>query len=206
MRAIVCAGVFLGLVGGIAASSGCSGGSSTGPGAGGSGGGSGGPAGSGGGTPRFTLTSTFGHLETIPTAYTCAGDDLSPPFEWTSPPAATEGFALLLTDLEPTIPVTQWIVWEISAGARSLPGGLPEMPVNGVPLSNQKSYKTDSRGYAGPCPNGARHKYLFRLYALDSAGLPGVTLDSTLDEIEDVILDRLIDFADLVGVSEASQQ
>jgi Raf kinase inhibitor-like YbhB/YbcL family protein len=145
-------------------------------------------------------------METIPAAYTCAGADSSPPFEWTSPPPETKGFALALTDLEPTIPVIQWIVWDISAGDRSLPGGLGEMPINGAPLSNQISYKTDNRGYEGPCPDGARHKYLFRLYALDSAGLPGVTLDSTIREVADVILDHTLAFADLVGVSEASQE
>jgi phosphatidylethanolamine-binding protein (PEBP) family uncharacterized protein len=45
------------------------------------------------------LTSpAFGHQTLIPSRYTCEGDDISPPLEWSGVPEATKSLALLVDD------------------------------------------------------------------------------------------------------------
>ena len=47
----------------------------------------------------FELTSrAFPAGATIPAQHTCDGADVSPPLDWTSPPAGTKGLALVCED------------------------------------------------------------------------------------------------------------
>jgi phosphatidylethanolamine-binding protein (PEBP) family uncharacterized protein len=48
-----------------------------------------------------TLSSpVFRAGQTIPTAYTCEGRNVSPPLRWTAPPRRTRAFALVVSDLD----------------------------------------------------------------------------------------------------------
>jgi phosphatidylethanolamine-binding protein (PEBP) family uncharacterized protein len=52
----------------------------------------------------FAITSpAFVDQGEIPIRYTCEGEDVSPPLEWTDPPAGTESFALIIDDPDATI-------------------------------------------------------------------------------------------------------
>ncbi len=105
----------------------------------------------------------------IPRKYTCDGDDVSPPLSWTNAPTATQAFALVVAD--PDAPGGTWIHWVIfdipgtaTGLSRAIPPAarLPDGSVQGVNSWGQV-------GYGGPCPpEGGRHRYLFRLYALDT--------------------------------------
>ena len=75
----------------------------------------------------FELTNTvFAAGEHIPTKYTCDGEDISPPLEWTDPLEDTQSFALIADD--PDAPVGTWVHWvlyNLPAETRALAEAVP---------------------------------------------------------------------------------
>jgi Raf kinase inhibitor-like YbhB/YbcL family protein len=105
----------------------------------------------------------FAEGEPIPERFTCAGDDVSPPLEWTGVPKGAASLALLVEDLDASVrPATHWSAWGIDRTS----GGLPEGAR--APVEGRNDY--GDTGYRGPCPPAKRgvHRYVFRLYALDA--------------------------------------
>lgn len=116
-------------------------------------------------------SSAFEPDQPIPARHTCDGDDLSPPLEWTDPPAGTKSFALIVDDPDapdPAAPKRTWIHW-VRYGIPAGQSGLPEGAGNTAPKGDEREALTDSDrlGYGGPCPPIGRHRYFFRLFALD---------------------------------------
>ncbi len=105
----------------------------------------------------------------------CGGGNLSPLLRWRNAPAGTKSFALLMHD--PDAPGAEgfwhWIVYDIPAGATSLPAGAGNVRKKLMPagvIQGRSSFGTI--GYGGPCPPpGKPHSYYFRLYALPEATL-----------------------------------
>jgi len=120
-------------------------------------------------TMPFELASpAFAHETLIPIKYTCDGEDISPPLEWSEPPQGVQSFALICDD--PDAPVGTWVHWvlyNLPADVRALPEALPPDPR--LPDGSQHGENSWRRlGYGGPCPPGGTHRYYFRLYALDT--------------------------------------
>lgn len=121
---------------------------------------------------NFTLTSpSFSPGSEIPAEFTCEGSDCSPPLVWTSGPPGTQTFALIVDDPDapdPRAPKMTWVHWvlfNIPATVRGLPqaahsAGLPAGTLEGI-----NDWKRT--GYGGPCPPIGRHRYFFKLFALD---------------------------------------
>jgi len=121
-------------------------------------------------SPLHLTSSSF--LGTIPDRYaSCNGETgNSPALAWQAPPAGTRSFALIVTD--PDAPVgtfTHWLLWNLPADRRSLPEGVPAQPQ--LPDgARQGRNGFGNLGYGGPCPPGSStHRYVFDLYALDTA-------------------------------------
>lgn len=121
----------------------------------------------------LTLTSSgFQNGGRIPKRYTCEGDDLSPPLEWSDPPAGAMSFALIVDDPDAPNPAkplrvyVHWILYDIPPNATGLVenasrGNLPPGTVTGINDAKK-------RAWGGPCPPIGRHRYFFKLYALDT--------------------------------------
>ncbi len=129
------------------------------------------------GKMSIELTSSAFAAETpIPVKYSCRGADISPPLQWSNVPEGVKSFALLVED--PDAPVGIWVHWvyfNIPAATRSLPEAvpagarLPDGSIQGVGSSHDNQFH-------GPCPPSGRHRYYFKLYALDtSLSLPPST-------------------------------
>ena len=121
----------------------------------------------------FTLSSpAFEHEGRIPRRYTCEGEDLSPPLTWSDPPDGTAALALIVEDPDapdpaaPKMTWSHWVLYDIPADARSLAEGAG----NDVRPLGARDGLNDWRrpGWGGPCPPVGRHRYFFRLYALDA--------------------------------------
>jgi phosphatidylethanolamine-binding protein (PEBP) family uncharacterized protein len=55
----------------------------------------------------FSLSSpAFSNGQAIPAKYTCDGENLSPPLQWSGAPNETRGFALIVEDPEPKSPTS----------------------------------------------------------------------------------------------------
>ncbi|MDF0645930.1 MAG: YbhB/YbcL family Raf kinase inhibitor-like protein [Nitrospira sp.] len=146
------------------------------------------------------LTSTaFNHQGSIPTVYTCEGNDISPPLAWTDVPAGAKSLTLIVDDPDapdPAAPQRTWVHWVLydlpaangglSEGTKTLPGGTKE----GV-----NDWKRT--GYGGPCPPIGRHRYFHKLYALDTV-LPDLK-QPTKAKLEEAMKGHIIAEAQLMG-------
>ncbi len=140
-------------------------------------------------------SDAFGPDEVIPVKYTCDGEDISPPLEWTEPPEGTKALALLCDDPDaPRGTWSHWVLLNIPTEFRLLREGVPTektLPWGGVQGTNDFG----NIGYGGPCPpRGPAHRYMFRLYALDCVLdlPPGVRRQGVLERIRSCLLEETV--------------
>lgn len=150
----------------------------------------------------FELTSSaFAAGASIPVQFTCKGADVSPPLQWTNPPAGTVSYALIVDDPDapdPAAPRMTWVHWvlfNIPAATTSLPAnavatGLPAGCVVGT-----NDWK--KRAYGGPCPPVGRHRYFFKLYAVDA--MLSLSSVATKADVEAALLGHILAQATLMG-------
>jgi Raf kinase inhibitor-like YbhB/YbcL family protein len=105
----------------------------------------------------------------IPKKYSCEGQDISPPLNWTGVPQNAKSLALICDDPDAPAGIwTHWVLWNMPPSTPSLPEGVPtDAMLPGGIKQGQNSWPTT--GYKGPCPPpGKAHGYQFKLFALDS--------------------------------------
>ncbi len=119
----------------------------------------------------FQLTSPdFAAHQEIPQVYTCEGKDRSPALAWSGLPDGTQSLALIVEDPDapdpqaPKMTWVHWVLYNLPASATGLPEGAPQLPAG--TLEGKNDWKRT--GYGGPCPPIGRHRYLFKLFALDT--------------------------------------
>jgi Raf kinase inhibitor-like YbhB/YbcL family protein len=120
----------------------------------------------------LTLTSAaFPNQGSIPTQHTCEGKDSSPPLSWTGVPNAAKSLALIVDDPDAPDPAaprtiwTHWVLYNLPAKDGALPEGARTADLPNGALEGTNDWKRT--GYGGPCPPIGRHRYYFRLFALD---------------------------------------
>lgn len=149
-------------------------------------------------SPDFAMNGS------IPQQFTSDGDDVAPPLSWSDPPEGTKGFAILVEDPDapnpeaPTTTFTHWIVTGIPATARSLPGG-DRLPDGAVAGTND----VGNRGWNGPNPPVGRHRYFFKVYALDvELDAPGIRRLELLGTLKGHVLAE----GELIGTYEKAHE
>jgi Raf kinase inhibitor-like YbhB/YbcL family protein len=151
------------------------------------------------------LTSpAFPHQGAIPAVYTCDGEDVSPPLAWSDVPANAKSLALIVDDPDapdPKAPKMTWVHWVLYNLPRG-DGGLPEGVTSAdLPPGAREGLNDWKRtGYGGPCPPIGRHRYFFKLYALDTV-LPDLR-HPTKAALEKAMKGHVIAQAELIGTYE----
>ncbi len=118
----------------------------------------------------------FGNGGSIPSEHTCEGADVAPDLQWSQPPPSAKSIALLVEDPDapdPAAPTRTWVHWIVTGIAPTitqLQGG--RLPLGAVQGTNDWGRRT----WGGPCPPIGRHRYFFKVFALDIAlDAPGIT-------------------------------
>ena len=120
----------------------------------------------------LTITSSaFPDGGEIPSQYTCEGPDLSPPLAFSGVPAGAKSLALIVDDPDapdpkaPKMVFVHWVLHDLPPGTTRI----AEAPAPGAVPPGARSGQNDYRrtGWGGPCPPIGRHRYFFKLYALD---------------------------------------
>ena len=114
----------------------------------------------------------FQHEGTIPTKYTCEGADVSPSLAFSGAPSNAKSLALIIDDPDapdPAAPKRVWVHWLVY----NLPSATQELPeavrADALPAGARVGANDwDKVAYGGPCPPIGRHRYFFKLYALDT--------------------------------------
>jgi Raf kinase inhibitor-like YbhB/YbcL family protein len=109
-------------------------------------------------------SSAFLDGSSIPSRYTCDGEDLPPPLTWTRVPPRARSLALLVEDQNaPGGTFLHWSVYDLPRGSSgTATGHLPQGSVEGANSFGRV-------GYGGPCPPRGEppHHYVFSIHALD---------------------------------------
>lgn len=148
------------------------------------------------------ITSTaFQPNGSIPSKYTCEDRDVSPPLAWSGGPPGTKTFVLVVDDPDAPDPAkpqrvyVHWVLFNLPATTSALPEnaskkGLPKGAVQG---------KNDwgNAEYGGPCPPIGRHRYFFKLYALDIE-LSGLS-SPTKGDLERAMHGHILESGELIG-------
>ena len=156
------------------------------------------PSAAGSAAQSLTLTSpAFAAQQPIPKQYSCDGQSISPPLQWSAPPTGTKSLALIVDDPDaPGGTFVHWVLYDLPPTTLSLPEGVPtsgDLP-DGSKQGRNGGGKT---GYTGPCPPGGTHHYHFKLYALDTvldlaSGADKSQLESAMDK-------HVLAYGELVG-------
>lgn len=160
---------------------------------------------------EMTLTSTaFEQNGSIPSKYTCDGENISPPLAFGNVPAEAVSLALIMDD--PDIPD----VVKTSRGIEkfdhfvlfNLPPSQTGLPED---FSGEEGiFGANSAGkaaYTGSCPptdyEPTEHRYVFQLYALDTE-LP-LKEGATEAEVRDAMKGHILGKAELIGVYDRAK-
>jgi len=108
----------------------------------------------------LTLTAPWASGTAIDVRYTCDGKGISPPLAWSSGPAETKAYGIVLNDVDdPNF--NQWVVANIDPAYTSIGEG------GTITGSFIATNGLKSRGYAAPCPRkGSTHTFTLSVFAL----------------------------------------
>lgn len=140
------------------------------------------------------LTSpNFIHNSSIPSKFTCDGQDISPELQIIDVPLAAKSLALIVDDPDaPNGDWVHWLLWNINPKIGSIKSNqIPTGAVQG--LNNFKR-----QNYGGPCPPSGKHHYHFKLYALDKP--INLSTQSKKSDLESAMQGHVIDKAELIGL------
>ncbi len=143
---------------------------------------------------KLTISSpAFENNQSIPAKYTCDGANGNPPLKIANVPPESKSLALVLDDADaPGGTYVHWIFWNVNPGVREIKEkSVPEGAVQG-----RNDFKKNS--YGGPCPPSRPHRYLFKIYALDS--LLKLDPKSTKADLERAMEGHILARGELVGV------
>src|SRR3990172_3173128 len=142
----------------------------------------------------------------IPTRYTCEGDDTSPELRFSGAPAGAKSLALVVQDPDapdpraPKMTYVHWVLYDLPPDSSGLPEGARALP----PGAREGTNDWKRTGYGGPCPPIGRHRYYFRLFALDAA--LGELGKPTRARLEQAMQGHVLETAELMGTYEKSRR
>jgi hypothetical protein len=146
-------------------------------------------------------SDAFAPGQEIPEAHTCEGRDVSPALSWSDAPPGTRSLALVVDDPDapdpkaPRMTWVHWVLYDIPASAAGLPEGVGAAAL--PPGTRQGTNDWKRTGYGGPCPPIGRHRYFFKLYALDVV-LPDLGA-ATKAQLEKAMEGHVLARAELMG-------
>ncbi|MDP3998544.1 MAG: YbhB/YbcL family Raf kinase inhibitor-like protein [bacterium] len=141
----------------------------------------------------LTLKSpAFNHNDSIPSKYTCQGENINPPLEISGIHPATKSIALIVDD--PDAPAGTWVHWT----GWNIPPTTKDILENSRLNGTEGTTSFGKPGYGGPCPPSGTHRYFFKLYALDTT----LELPSTAkkEELEKAMKEHILDKTELIGL------
>jgi Raf kinase inhibitor-like YbhB/YbcL family protein len=156
----------------------------------------------------FNLASSaFDPNASMPAKYTCEGTNISPPLAWSGAPASAKSYALIVEDpdapdpAKPTRVVSHWVVYNIPASTTKVAENASKtgMPAGSAQGSNERG----TQGFMGPCPPIGRHRYFFKLFALDTE-LTGLNNPKKAD-VEKAIQGHVVGTGELIGTYQKTK-
>ena len=154
---------------------------------------------------ELSLTSSaFSVGESIPTVYTCDGDNTSPPLEISGVSDNAKSLVLIMDD--PDIPEVvktsrgiekfdHWVLFNLPTNTTALAPNYSGEGVLGINSAGEAKY-------TGPCPpteyEPTQHRYIFQLYELDTE--LDLTSKATQEEVRNAMGGHILQKVELMGL------
>lgn len=142
------------------------------------------------------VSTAFENNDLIPAKYTCEGQNFNPPLTFSQVPKETKSLALILDDPDAVSGTfVHWVLYNMpSSTIQILENTVPENTTVGT----NDFGNTD---YGGPCPpkGTGKHRYFFKLYALDIP-LDVLSEGATKVEVEEAMQGHILEKAQLIGL------
>ena len=129
-------------------------------------------------TPMKISSPDFNEGGSIPSRFTCDGENVNPALRISDVPAGAKSLVLIVDDPDaPAGTWNHWLMWNLKTD-------LKEIAVNSVPAGAVQGLNDfHQNNYGGPCPPSGTHRYFFKLFALDTVlELPASSTRKTLDQ------------------------
>ena len=151
------------------------------------------------------VSSAFNANGAIPRRHTCEGEDAAPPLAWSDAARDHRSFALIVDDPDapdPAAPKMTWVHWVLY----DIPASVHDLPEGGSTPAGARDGVNDWKriGYGGPCPPIGRHRYFFKLYALDT--VLGDLRRPTKAQLLTAMQPHVLAQAELVGTYEKQRR
>jgi len=152
-------------------------------------------------TENMKVTSkAFEDGGSIPKKYTGRGKDVSPPIKIHSIVSEAKSIAVIMDDIDHHLGVfNHWLIWNIPAAFDEIPEAIPKKEV--VPsLGNAIQGKSAYGGkhyYRGPKPPFGIHKYVFKVYILDTE--LNLNNDARKMELQEAMRGNILQYGTLTG-------
>jgi len=146
-------------------------------------------------------SEAIGQGEAIPRAYTCEGQNISPPIVWDNLSKSAKSLVLIVDDPDspdpkaPKMTYVHWVLYNIPANSKGLGAAIHEADLPRGTLQGKNDW--GRVGYAGPCPPIGIHRYFFKLYALDTV-LPDLH-EPTKAQVESKMQNHILEMAQFYG-------
>jgi len=128
----------------------------------------------------------------IPSKFTCQGDDVNPLLTIQDVPDQAQSLVLIMDDPDAPAGIwVHWLLWNISPHTS-------EISENSVP--NKAVQGKNSWGkstYGGPCPPTGTHRYFFKCYALDTT--LSISSSANKDQLENAMQGHVVAAAELMA-------
>ena len=146
---------------------------------------------------------SFGAGGDIPSSYTCKGEGVSPEVSWEGAPDKARSYVLIATDWDGPTPrlrlgnFTHWILYNIPQDDHEIKSAATpaELSQRKIEIGDNSS---DAAAYMPPCPLLGKHRYIFRLYALDVPQLHPASRDR--DGVMDAMTGHVLAYGEIVGL------
>jgi len=152
-------------------------------------------------------SSAFTPNGSMPIKFTCEDDDVSPALEWSGAPERAKSLALIVDDPDapdpkaPKMVYVHWVLYDLPPSSTGLPEGVTSTR---LPTGTREGKNDFGKlGYGGPCPPIGRHRYFFKLYALDTV-LGDLGKGATKADVEKAMKGHIIEQAELVGTYQGA--
>ena len=149
-------------------------------------------------------SSAFKDGDEIAAKYTCEGNDLSPPLTFSDVPEDAKSLVLIVDDPDapdpaaPKMVYVHWVLYDIPRSVASIDESGEQRVVKAG--AHQGKNDWSRTGYGGPCPPIGRHRYFFKLYALDA--MLGDLRTPTKKDLEKAMQGHILATAELMGTYE----
>jgi Raf kinase inhibitor-like YbhB/YbcL family protein len=155
------------------------------------------------------MSSQFTAGGAIPSEHTCEGADKAPALHWSGVPANAKSLALIVDDPDapdpkaPKMTFVHWVLYNLPPTATSLPAGATQATL--PPGTREANNDHKAQDWRGPCPPIGKHRYFFKLYALDAV-LPDLGAAADKAKLEAAMKGHVVAEGQLVGTSEKKKK